>query len=237
MRTELVRTSALALFTSALLACGGTDEPIDRMTVEDVEPAILEEVEKRTGRKPSTDTTPCEILDDALVSAHFEVPADVEITRSPSKYSPHPLCTVSWPKPDAAEIQAQMGAAMSEYMTKKMRGEDVERPAFRTTDEISLTLNDPPSETPELARAHFESAMRRLSEGISSSHQGVEVTFQADLTPVSGVGDQALWAPKLRQLSVVDDTRIFHVTVNTGGEPEAELAKAKAVALDVAREL
>jgi hypothetical protein len=79
--------------------------------------------------------------------------------------------------------------------------------------------------------------MKMLSDGVTSSHEGTEVTFQADLTPIEGVGRKAMWAPSLRQLSVVDGNRIFHVGVNTGGEPEADLEKAKAVANRVAREL
>lgn len=222
------------ILTMALFGCGQSEEAV---TAENVEDAITQEVREQTGKAPSKDTTPCEILDDEFVRAHFEIGPDVEISRSPSKYSPHPLCTVSWPKPNAAEIEERSGEAMMEYMQKKMVGEDVKRPSFRTTDEVSLTLYEPEFESPDAAMASFDSSMKMLSEGITSSHEDVEVTFQANLTPVEGVGDKAMWAAKMRQLSVVNGNRIFHVSVNTGAELEADLEKAKAVAKDVAAEL
>jgi hypothetical protein len=79
--------------------------------------------------------------------------------------------------------------------------------------------------------------MKILSEGITREHKGVEITFQADITPVDGVGDKAAWAAKLRQLSVADGRRMFHLTVNTGADREQELVKAIAVAKDLVNTL
>ena len=230
-----LRVSGVAVVAIAILACGGQET--EDVTPQNVENVITDEVEKRTGRKPSTDTTPCEILDDELVRAHFEIGPEAEIKRSPSKYSPHPLCTVSWDKPNAEEIEQKNAAAMSEYLQAKMRGEDVKMPSFRTTNEVSLTLYDPEFEDASSAMSSFDSAMKSLSDGITASHEDVEMTFQADLTPVEGVGDKAMWAAKMRQLSVVDGTRIFHVGVNTGADLEADRAKAEAVAKAVAERI
>lgn len=223
-----------SILVAAALACGGSD---DRTPPADVEREIADAVADATGAAPSTDSTPCEILDDELLRAALDVPADAEISRSPSRHAPHPLCTVTWPKPNAAEIDEQRAARMMEAMQARLRGEEVEMPSFRTQDEVSLTLYEPPFDDPAAARAAFESAMRSLAGGITGSHEDVEVTFQADLVPVEGVGDEAMWAAKLRQLSVVDGTRIFHVGVNTGAEPDAELETAKEVARRVAAEL
>jgi len=227
-------TAGIGLIGLMLAACGGEKPPA---TTSDLEQAVVDEVVKQTGRAPSTDTTPCEILDDEFVRAHFAIDTGVEITRSPSKYSPHPLCTVSWPKPNATEIQKESAAAMSEYMVKKARGENVEMPSFRTTDEVTLTIYEPVHDTPENAMTTFDAAMKLLSEGITRSHEDVEVTFQSDLTPVDGIGDKAMWAEKMRQISVVDGLQIYHVTVNTGAEPGTELEKAKAIAKDIAGEI
>lgn len=239
MRDPL-KTLLAAILIATTLACGGADDSAaGAATAEGVEREIAEAVEERTGRRfePSTDTTPCEILDDALLRPVFDLAADVEITRSTSRYSHHPLCTASWPKPNAAELEAEQGARMMEYMQKKVAGEDVEMPSFRTTNEVSLTLLEPAFDDARAARSGFDSAMKRLSDGVTGSHEDVEITFQADLVPVAGVGDDARWAAKMRQLSVVDDRRIFHLTVNTGAEHAAELETAKQLARQVAEAL
>lgn len=223
-----------SILAAVALACGGSD---DRTPPADVERTVADAVADATGAAPSTDSTPCEILDDELLAAVFEVPAGTEISRSPSRHSPHPLCTVTWPKPNAAEIDEQRAARMMEAMQARMRGEEVEMPSFRSENEVSLTLYEPPFDDPPAARSAFESAMRSLAGGITGSHEDVEVTFQADLVPVEGVGDEAMWAAQLRQLSVVDGRRILHVAVNTGAEFEADRAKAEEVARRVAAEL
>lgn len=238
---EATKILMAAFLITAATACGGSDESAtsDLSTPEGIERQIAEAVEAETGRpfEASTDTTPCEILDDALLRGAFGLAADVEITRSPSQRSPHPLCTASWPKPNAAELEAGQGARMMEYMQRKVAGEDVEMPSFRTTDEVSLTLYEPAFDNPRAARASFAAAMKQLSDGVTASHQDVEMTFQADLTPVAGVGEEAMWAAKLRQLSVVDGNRIFHLTVNTGAELDVERDRAKEIARRVAEAL
>ena len=223
----------IGILAVASFGCGGDEST----AAGDVERTIGRDVTEATGTEASTSAEPCEVLDEALVRASFEIGPEVEIVRAPSKYSHDPLCTARWAKPNAEEIEQKRVELMTDYMTRKMKGEDVEKPAFRTQNEVSLTLTDKPAENPEQAMAMFDSAMRVLSEGFTSAHEGTEMTFQADLTPVEGVGRKAMWAPSLRQLSVVDGNQIFHVGVNTGAELEAELEKAKAIANEVAEEL
>ncbi len=229
-----------AVLAATILACGEQSDATTAQAVtvpEDIEKEVLDAVEKQTGAKPSTDTTPCEVLNDRLVRASFDIAPDVQLSRKPSKYSPHPLCTVSWPKPNAAEIEANTASAMSDYMQRKMKGEDVKMPSFRTENEVSLTLYQPEFDSPQKAVASFDTAMKRLSDGVTASHKDVEMTFQADVTPVDGIGRKAMWAARLRQLSVVEGNRIFHITVNTGADLNEDLEKAKSVARDVARAL
>lgn len=236
-RTMFILASFLAV---GFLACGEKSEATtadEIPTTEEIEQTIAQAVEEQTGAKPSTDTTPCEVLDERVIRASFDIGSDVQLTRKPSKYSPHPLCTVSWPKPNAAELEKNQASAISDYMQRKMKGEDVKMPSFRTSNEVSLTLYEPQFDSPQEAVASFDLAMKRLSEGMTASHQDIEMTFQADVTPVEGVGSKAMWAPKLRQLSVVDRNRIFHVGVNTGAELNEELEKAKAIARDIAQAL
>ena len=135
--------------------------------------------------------------------------------------------------PDLVEIEAETATKMQEYMQKKMAGEDVKMPDFKTNDEASLTLVRPVFDDEAAAMSAFDSSMKMLSEGVSASHEGVTATVQADITPVNGIGDKAMWAAKMRQLSVVSGRQIIHVGVRTGAGAEADLATAQAMASDL----
>lgn len=179
---------------------------------------------------------PCELMTDALLGRHLEFAADATISRSPSKYSPHPLCTVSIPKPNAAELEKAREAAMADYLQRKLRGEDVKLPSLNTNYEVSLTLLQP-AESAAQAQANLDSAMAMLARGITGGTEDIEVTIQADVEPVTGVGDKAMWAPRLHQLSLADGPQVFHVTVNTGEGDSADREKAIAIARDLAAAL
>ena len=224
---KLIWLGILSVGSTLLTGCGDSQEPA---AVEDAGQAIAEKVVKELGIKPADGAAPCEILSDELIHAHFSLDPEVEISRSPSKYSPHPLCTVSWEKPNAAEIQQESAAAMSDYMARKMKGEDVKMPSFQTTNSVSLTLLTPLADDPQQAVANFDAAMKTLSDGITRTHNGVTVTFQADLVAVDGVGDKAMWAAKMHQLSVVSGRQIFHLTVKTDEDRNLELQQARAIA-------
>jgi hypothetical protein len=217
-------------------ACGDAEQS----SPENVRQTIESEVAAATGQsraRGSSDNTPCEILDDALIRASFDVPEGVEISRQLSSYSSHPMCTVSWPKPNADEIESTTAAAMMDYIQKQARGEKAAMPSFRTTDEVTLTLTHPPFKDADAAVSGFDSAMKILTEGMTITTEGVSATVQADGTPVAGVGQKAMWVPKYRQLSVVDGNRMFHLGVNTGSELDEELETAKEIAKKVARQL
>jgi hypothetical protein len=179
-----------------------------------------------------TSRDPCEVLSDALLARHFTIPEGAEISREPSKYSPHPLCTVNIPKPNAEELQKQYDEAIGKWMQEKMQGKDVKRPSISPNHNITLTLLKP-AESPAQAMAQFDSAMRMLQEGVTGGTEETQVTFQADVEPVDGIGDKAMWAQKLYQLSIVQGPQILHITVNSGEGREQDIAKAKAIAADI----
>ena len=77
----------------------------------------------------------------------------------------------------------------------------------------------------------------RMTEGITGGTEEVQVTFQADVEPVTGVGSKAMWAPRLHQLSVVDGVQVLHVTVNTGEGDKTDRDKAIGIARDLAAAL
>jgi hypothetical protein len=224
-----VLISTIAALSLSFIGCG---EARDRQQGSGVEQTITSAVAEQTGAVPANDIAPCELLDEALLNAHFEIAQGTAITREPSRHSPFPLCTATWPKPNAAEIEQQGAKRMQEWVMQ--RGDRGPMPIIRTENSVSLTIYQPAFRSRDQAIAEFDNAMAGLEKGIRASHEGTEVEFQADLTPVSGVGDKAMWAPSMRQLSVVSNTRIFHVGVNTGAERDQELATARALATQLA---
>ncbi|WP_116367468.1 hypothetical protein [Parahaliea mediterranea] len=172
---------------------------------------------------------PCTLLSDALLGEHFEMSADAPVNRRPSQYSPHPLCIVQIPKPNAEELAQAQAAAMNDYLLRKTRGEDVALPSIKAYSEVSLTLLEP-AESPAQALANFDGAMRKLTEGVTGGTETRQVTIQADVVPVDGVGDKAAWAESMRQLSVVDGVQVLHLTVNAGESRADDRQRAVALA-------
>ncbi len=178
---------------------------------------------------------PCALLSNELLQRHFTI-GNAEVTRSPSKYSPHPLCIATWPKPDAEAIEAENEANMMAYMTAKMQGNDEEASKLRkrSTNEVSLTINKDTYETAEKASAGFDNAMRILREGMTVTVRGKETKSPTyETTPVEGVGEKAMWVSRMNQLSVLSGKKIFHLGVLVGNDPQANLAHAREVAKDL----
>lgn len=238
---QLVFLGACGAF---LIGCG-EKEPEDAVAVEgtpvvDVEAPLagtkrtLDALKERAqSARAEADIDPCELLTDDVIRGQFESAAEAAISRRLSEYSIHPMCVVSWPKPNAAEIEAQTASAMNDYMQRKMRGEKVQMPSFATQDEVTLTLFQPRFEDNAAAIARFDQAMGVLQRGVKGKAGDVELDFQSDLTPVEGIGDKAMWAAGMRQVSVVQGRRIYHITVNTGSKPSVEEARAIALAKGV----
>ncbi len=214
-----VGRTVLTMLCVSLLACGGDDKSAT------------------AGGQARATEDPCALLSAELLRTEFGLEQGAEFSHEPSKYSPHPLCTASWQGPDAAEIEAKSQAAMQEYLQKKMRGEEAKIPSFRTRNEVTLTLYQGPFASEAEAQQAFTSAMAVLNKGIKGSSGSVEVEFQADTVAVDGVGDEAQWAERMRQLSVLSGRRIFHLGVRTTGESDVDLAHARQLARAVAGEL
>jgi hypothetical protein len=213
-----------ALYLSLLMtmgsACGDADQPSGP-----------------TARKSDL-RDPCLLLSEEMLRRTFDIVVATEITQEPSKYAPHPHCTVTWRKPDADEIERRQAEALQEYLQRRMRGENVDPPAASSSNRVALTLFGEPRGDSAAARADYDGAMRFLAEGFTAEREGVQLTLQADLTPVAGIGLQAMWAARLRQLSVLSDSgQIFHLVVQTGPDGTAELEAAKAVAMELNRAL
>lgn len=224
------------LLLAAVAGCGETGNGDGEAgTVEEARSATAEtsKAGSRAERRAADSAAACEILGDAMIRGRLGLGEDVTLERTPSRHSPHPLCTASWAKANAAELEQERGRLMTDYMQRKMRGEDVPMPSFRTSDEVSLTIFSPAFASGAQAIAGFDAAMQRLSEGVTTTVGDTEFTYQADVEPVSGIGDKAMWVPEMRQLSFVSGNRLLHLTVDTGSDLAEELATARKLAEDV----
>lgn len=232
----LPKSSFLVLLLSvSLAACSepASQDPTEAVSSE----AVADEVAEATGAAPSTDSTPCEVLSDELLTKHFDL-SSAEVKKTPSKRAPHPFCKASWKKPNAAEIEEERKQAMMEYMRKKLSGEEVKRPSLRTTSSVTLTLAKEAYGERQATLSAFDRAMRVLSEGMTvETDAGSTRTPTYDYEPVDGIGEKAAWVPGMHQLSVATAHRIFHVAVRIDGGLSAERERAKEVARDVAQRL
>jgi hypothetical protein len=232
---QLVLLCAFGIF---VVGCGEQEQEDATVVevaepVEVVEPSLNSLKERSQRAQAEAELDPCDLLSDDVIRGQFDSAAEADISRRLSDYAVHPMCVVSWPKPNAAEIEARTAAAMSEYLERKMRGEEVKMPSLATQDEVTLTLFQPQFEDNARAIASFDQAMSVLQRGVKSRAGDTQVSFQTDVTPVDGVGDKATWSGGMRQVSVVQGTRIYYITVNTGSEPGVEEALALALAKGV----
>lgn len=237
-------TVALAV---AAMACGGGQEAGS----QDVE-AAQEQAERAVaavlaGDRETQAASVCDVLRSGIVEEVFGVDAASVTYRPGSKFIPHPLCTASWDAPDQAEREA---ACQEEVMAHTQRrtqamlaGETFDEPmpeclqSTRGTS-VSLTVTDEAFDSPAAAVASLESAVATLEEGITVTVQGKEHTTQVDFDDwMDGVGDQAAWAPRPRELLVASDGVRFAVTVQGAGDETACKAKAIEVAQRVAAQL
>jgi|GEM_PF-3123326 len=231
---QLKTLIAISLVSMVVSACGQASDSSEKST----EGRISDQVADATGgeARPASDATPCEVLSDELLARHFEV-GGAEIKRTPSKYSPHPMCTATWPKPNAAELEAKAEEVRAENIQKRILGQDVE-PVESPNNKVSLTLGKDRFGNRSDAVSSFDSAMRVLSEGMTIEVNGEKTkTPTYEYEPVTGVGEKAAWVPRLHQLSVATSSRIFHVSVNVSGGPDADMAKARELARDLAESL
>jgi hypothetical protein len=244
----------IASLVVALFGCGDDDD--DEATALPTEQAVAaaeEAVGETVDVNGEGEPDPCALLTDEVVRSALDVPEAVTLEQRSSLPVARPYCSYTWDKPNAAEIQQEIQRIQQERvqeMMQKMRsGKQVQ--AFAdlgmelpsTSNRVALNFA-PPSESADQARAMFESGMALLQDGITQTVDvdqntegvpeqarreidGQEVTIQADLEEVEGIGDDARWAPRLNQLSVLDGTRILHLTVEMDVDRSVNLEKAK----------
>jgi hypothetical protein len=178
---------------------------------------------------------PCSVLTQKVVDAHF--PA-AHATGETGRYAKN-MCKYAWDKPNKAEIEKKNQARIQEVMKEKMAamraGKKVKAGAgwtqLSTQNEVWLSVPQVEMKSKEQAKSSFESAVKVINDGITrdvkaKGLKGTKVTFQAKTEDVAGVGDKAVWSPKLRELGVLDGDRFFWLGVKVHGDGAKDRAEA-----------
>ncbi len=206
-------------------------------TVEERLAEAREAVAEARAEQPEASVNPCEVLTEATIRANVTVPEGAEITQRRGSGHATKLCTYTWEDPDfdREAHTRELMKRMAERMRKGGTAEGILEAAAgaRAGGEVSIT-HEPSAEDEESARRMFDGAMERLNRGASHEVEAggktTKVTFQFSTEPVTGVGDQAHWSPRMQQLSVRNGATIFHLVVKVEDEPAQNLELAKAIA-------
>lgn len=192
----------------------------------------------------------CAVLTASLVRATLGLAPSVQLQKN-DDHGMFPMCTYSWPNPDAAKQmaayrkheRAQM-QKMIAHMRQHKGAQDLVNLVGRpppNRNRVTLTLANDRFSSGKAARKSFETSQRQVNQGITGTIDAggtsQKVTFRMKNRPVSGVGDEARWSPRMAQLSVLDGTRIFHVIAETHSKRAADLADAKKLAAAVMKKL
>ncbi|MEZ5313567.1 MAG: hypothetical protein R2862_07885 [Thermoanaerobaculia bacterium] len=170
----------------------------------------------------------CDVLRSGPLVAVFGDGAASASFRPGSKYVPHPLCLVSWDKPDHDALVA----ARSAYERDKAMARVQKKPFDRAQPpsdhfEASLTILKQTYRSAAEAVADLESSVAQLEAGITVTVSGKEHTTQLDFDDLSNeVGDRCAWAPKHRELLVAWGGVRFTVSVRGFDDPAQDRAHA-----------
>jgi len=229
----------IGIAIAALLAVPAVAQQPTSKQVEDEARETMRRV--RTGETISeteAGLSPCRILEAGVVAEVFGLEEEAISYRAGS--TRHPVCTASWRKPDADEIEAGQSEKIMDWMRRRTaaqsKGEPFSEPMpiARADASASLTLVDETFESAEAAVRQLESTVATLEEGITVEVGGRKHTSQVDYDDwMEGVGDRAAWAPKLSQLSVAARGVVFHV----GVEVTDDAAVNRERAIELARRI
>jgi hypothetical protein len=182
-----------------------------------------------TESKPASDKAegfdPCELLNEKLIRSHFEV-GDAEISSRSSVQSRYANCMVSWPRPNDAELQAEFKERLTEYGMAKSMGQDVEMPTSPRDSELSMTISAKRFDNNAQAMSALDSGLDILKNGLKTRPKDPAKVASINIQPVEGLGDKAAWTTPQNQLSVTNESRIFHITVNVYEDSETNRTKA-----------
>lgn len=210
-----------------LTACGGSDTPEGAAKSAD-----------KAAKKASKDApAACDLVDAAMIKTGLAIAG--EVTKDADQYGNS--CSFTWQFPDTEAREEAFSKAIMERAKKVMAaresGEEVP-PMPMPVTEGSLFLNLTAMADTQAATSLFASNIKTLREGVTGQTDEVKATFKIDYNKlVEGVGNQAAWSDKQRQLYVQQDNLFLYLTLQNGGSAEEDLASAKQLMAEVLKKL
>ncbi len=208
MRSPLLSS----LLGGLLIACGpGNDESSSRSAEQH---AIV-------------DRHPCDVFTTGDVSTRFALPQElVKVERG--EVPGNIFCSYEWDLPDRDAIAARNQASLVMAMTgggglAALNQEPMESKLF-------ITFHGANFSSSTAALGALDAMVDNLERGVSATTDDVTFEFKTRFEPVSGIGERAVWNEKLRQVSAVHGTLLYHVRLQRHAEAHSDRPDAEAVA-------
>jgi hypothetical protein len=178
---------------------------------------------------------PCDILTLAEVTSMFGVPGE-GVTAERGEVPGNFFCSYKWKKDGWEAMEERNRAAMMKAL--QSGGSLIEAlSSERSEGELFITFHGETFRSTAEAVQAFDAMVDRLTSGISATVGDDTAVFQASFDPSEGIGAIAAWSDKLRQLSVVSGTHLYHVKVHIDTDPRVDRAGAEAMARTIAAAL
>jgi hypothetical protein len=178
---------------------------------------------------------PCDILTLAEVTSTFGVPEE-GVTTERGEVPGNSFCSYKWKKVDGEAIEERNRAAMMKGLQSGGNFMDA-LTSERSEGELFITFHGQTFGSTAEAVQAFDAMVDRLTSGISATVGDDTAVFQASFDPSEGIGAKAAWSDKLRQLSVVSGTHLYHVKLHNDADPRVDRAGAEAMARTIAAAL
>jgi len=185
--------------------------------------------------KASSGRHPCDVftLDDAV--AYFKVPAG-EIKSERSQSYGQSICEYTWALPDADNARGKRNQA-SIQVAMRNGGIGIARwkQEVYEPDEgkLMITFNDSAFKNQGEAVAAFDQMVDRLTQGVGDKDFSISSTFD----PIDDIGAKAAWGHRLRQVSAVGGTQLFHTMLHSKTDVAADRRDAEVIARTIASAL
>ncbi len=174
----------------------------------------------------------CSVLRGGVLREVFGAEAGAAELSPGGPFVPHGLCTATWDKPDADALREARTRHQVEKMKASMGKRSFDEPTPPAPNySVSLTLLMERFDSPAAAVTSLENAVKQLTEGITVEVAGRKRRTQVDFDDwIDGLGDRAIWAPKMSELSVANNGYRFAIGVSGFGDADVNRERAEALA-------
>jgi hypothetical protein len=170
---------------------------------------------------------PCDAFSVADVLSMFGAAGDTVAVEG-AEVPGNSYCSYSWKRVDWEEADARN----YEAMMRTFRGAPYSTPET-TEHTLTITFHGGDFTSQAHALLAFEQMIANLSKGVSATANGETFEFQTGFDPSEGVADRAAWSDRLRQVSAVSGTNLYHVMLRRSQDPGADRADAETIARKV----